>query len=204
MIPLADKILQVDDLMLHKANVAEKIKRAIDLAESRNSEGMVKYASVDKDALVDLFVRMLKQLDLNGDEVGAKNFIQGLASQASKTAAIKSGSKTDTIKIVSKALKDSHYQVDVSKDVVKHKGKEVLMVSCYARDAYLGRYLIKRNYFFTPDREVAANQAYDEILTKVGALKDRYYQEILDVAGIFSQLKRVLDGVISEIDFKDD
>ena len=31
------------------------------------------------------------------------------------------------------------------------------------------------------DREASADDAYDEINTKVGALKDRYYEEILDV-----------------------
>jgi hypothetical protein len=35
------------------------------------------------------------------------------------------------------------------------------MVSCYARDAYLGRYLIKRNFFYTAEREKFADNAYD-------------------------------------------
>jgi two-component SAPR family response regulator len=78
------------------------------------------------------------------------------------------------------------------------------MVSCYARDAYLGRYLIKRNYFYTEDRNKFADNAYDEILTKVSDIKDRYYNEVIDVHGIFQQIKQSLDGVISELAIKED
>ena len=78
------------------------------------------------------------------------------------------------------------------------------MVSCYARDAYLGRYLIKRNYYFTQDREEFADHAYDEIMLKMASLKDRYYNEIIDVSGIFAHMKTVLDGVVSEIKFQED
>ena len=78
------------------------------------------------------------------------------------------------------------------------------MISCYARDAYLGRYLIKRNFFYTEDREASADDAYGEILLKMGALKDRYYNEVIDVSAIFAQMKKVLDGVVSEIHMEED
>jgi len=77
------------------------------------------------------------------------------------------------------------------------------MVSCYARDSYLGRYLIKRNYFYTKDREKSADSTYDEIMTKVAAIKDRYYNELIETPAIFTQIKQVLDGVISEIEIKE-
>jgi hypothetical protein len=78
------------------------------------------------------------------------------------------------------------------------------MVSCYARDAYLGRYLVKRNYFYSMEREAAADQAFDEIETKMKALKDRYYEEVMDVSAISTQAKKILDGVIPEIEFAED
>jgi hypothetical protein len=78
------------------------------------------------------------------------------------------------------------------------------MVSCYARDAYLGRYLIKRNYFYTTEREAIADSFYDEILTKIGTIKDRYYSGIIDVSEISTQIRKVLDGVISEIKMEED
>ena len=112
--------------------------------------------------------------------------------------------RSDEIKIVSRAQRDSHYQVDISKDMITLHGKKVHMVSCYARDAYLGRYIVKRNYFFTSEREKAANEAYDEIQTKMAALKDRYYNEVMEVSAISTQLKMVLDGVVSEIKIEED
>jgi len=112
--------------------------------------------------------------------------------------------RKDEIKIVSKSIKDSHYQIDISKDIITKDNKKIFMVSCYARDAYLGRYLIKRNYFYTNDREEFADNSYDEIITKISALKDRYYNDIINVASITTQIKQILDGVISEIKSEED
>jgi hypothetical protein len=140
------------------------------------------------------------------DIKGLVNKIAADSSDLNKQAAIKKEGKErkEEVKIASKNIKDSHYQIDVSKDFVQKNGSKMIMVSCYARDAYLGRYLIKRNYFYTPDREKFADNAYDEILTKVGEIKDRYYNEVIDVAGIFAQIKKTLDGVISEIQMAED
>ena len=62
---------------------------------------------------------------------------------------------------------------------------------------------IKRNYFYTLEREASANEAYNEIFVKMGALKDRYYSEVIDISNISSQIKIILDGVISEIKSND-
>jgi hypothetical protein len=134
------------------------------------------------------------------------NKISSESTDLNKSASLNKNSveRRDDIKIVSKNIKDSHYQVDISKDIIQRDGKKMIMVSCYARDAYLGRYLIKRNYFYTEDRNKFADNAYDEILTKVSDIKNRYYQEVIDVSGIFAQIKQSLDGVISEIEMKED
>jgi len=205
---------KIDDLSLIKSLAVNKIKQVIDFAENIPSKGFNKFASsnIDNNALINLFAAMLRQLDLNTNGINKdqiNGLIQNLSASANangleKTSAIKNSERKDDIKIVSKSIKDSHYQIDISKDVIVHKGKRVFMVSCYARDAYLGRYLIKRNYFYTMEREAAADMAYDEIHLKMKALKDRYYNEIIDVPSISHQAKVILDGVISEIDFKED
>jgi len=139
----------------------------------------------------------------------AHQIIKNLAAQT-KVALNKSGTttsdtKSDVVKISSKLIRDSNYDVDISKDVVTHNNQKVYMVSCYMRDAYLGRYIIKRNYFYTMDREAAAaNDAYDEILTKTKALKERYHQDVIKVSAVTTQIKTILDGVISEIEIKED
>jgi len=43
-----------------------------------------------------------------------------------------------------------------------------------------------------------------KFFVKAKALKNRYYNEIIDVAGISSQIKIILDGVISEIKLEED
>ena len=201
--PVLNSQFKIDAMRLHKGIAVNKICQAIDFADEHSKSGLQKFAS--NDGLIQLFSQMLEQLSLKVGEGEAQDLVRKLSAKCTESGEnIKSGNRETNVKIVSKALKDSHYQVDVSKGVIIHKGRKVLMVSCYARDAYLGRYLIKRNYFFTTEREASANDAYDEIVKKVDALKDRYYNEILDVAGIFAQTKRILDGVVSEVEFNDD
>lgn len=198
---------KIDDLQLQKMVAINKIENVL----SFGSGALIKTASINHDTLINLFIKMLASLNLETDGKNIHETLDNLSKNTSddnafsKMAArnVKSERK-DEIKIASKSIKDSHYQIDLSKDAISKNGKKIIMVSCYARDAYLGRYLIKRNYFYTMDREVSANEAYDELLVKTNALKDRYYNEIIDVAGISSQIKVILDGVISEIKFEED
>ena len=198
----------IDDLQLHKCVAANKIGQVLDMIKSEGSQRMIRTASANNDKIIDLFTQMLATLNMEAGENNVKEIINRMATSENidKNASInkRNRERKEDIKIASKHVKDSHYQIDLSKDVIKHGDKEVFMVSCYARDAYLGRYLIKRNYFYTMDREKSADKAYDEIITKMSSIKDRYYNDIIKVSGIFTQIKQVLDGVISEIEMKDD
>jgi len=204
--------LLIDDMLLHKNIAANKMGNILEAIEQSKKEKMTRTASVGNNKLINLLTSMLQTLNMRVKDdnvqevVNNVNKIGNTENDLNKSASINKDSKErrDDIKIVSKSIKDSHYQVDVSKDIIQKSGKKMIMVSCYARDAYLGRYLIKRNYFYTEDRNTFADNAYDEILTKVAAIKDRYYNEIIDVGGIFTQLKQSLDGVISEIEIKED
>jgi hypothetical protein len=207
--------LLIDDMLLHKNVAANKMGNILEAIEQSKKEKMTRTASmgsmgsVGNNKLITLLTSMLQTLNMRVKDDNVQevvNKIGNTENDLNKSASMVKDSKErrDDIKIVSKSIKDSHYQVDVSKDIIQKSGKKMIMVSCYARDAYLGRYLIKRNYFYTEDRNTFADNAYDEILTKVAAIKDRYYNEIIDVSGIFTQLKQSLDGVISEIEIKED
>jgi len=213
----------INDVYLHKYVAANKmcqIMDEMDTADKCSPKGVIKTASSNSDSsndtshLIELFSKMLSALNMtsNSNE-NIKDVISKITTSATsatsannKQASIdKAGQeRTESIKIVSKSIKDSHYQIDVSKDIIQKEGKKIFMVSCYARDAYLGRYLIKRNYFYTMDREKFADNSYNEIITKIGSLKNRYYNEIIDVSGIFTHIKQVLDGVVSEIAINED
>jgi hypothetical protein len=215
MIPLI-KCSELNDIYLHKLAASNKIFSAISEAEKAKARSKIRTASSGDQQyeLVNAFIKILAQLNLRIFDKEAESVINNLSKSGSpaiesspevKQASIsKKGDRKDELKIVSKNLRDSHYQVDVSKDLINRDGKKVYMVSCYARDAYLGRYLIKRNFFFTPDRETSADDAYDEIMKKVASIKERYYSEVIGVAEIFAQFKKSLDGVISEVRFEED
>lgn len=205
--------IHIDDLPLQKFIAAEKMKKVLSFIKQKESEGLIKTAS-NEDLMLSLFAKMITYLSMKLAANNTKEVYNNLSKDAqestepelNKTSSVKKtgAEKKDEIKIVSKHIKDSHYQVDVSKDIITQDDKKVYMVSCYARDAYLGRYLIKRNYFFSDEREKFADNAYDEIMLKFGALKDRYYNEIIDVSAITTQMKKILDGVISEIQSEED
>ena len=209
-IPITSQF-NLNETYLFKAKSIEKITELLSFAENQK---MTKYASkggngLNQTDLINLFANMLRCLNLNteGNIDDVFNNLMAKSNTEVKSAAIKSsnkGERSDEIKIASKEIKDSHYQVDVSKDIVNRNGRNVHMISCYMRDAYLGRYIIKRNYFYTNNRESAANDAYDEILTKMTALKDRYYNGISTISEITPQAKIILDGVISEIKMEED
>lgn len=203
----------LDIVYLHKLQASNKMLKVLDGVDSILSKPLTKTASSDTISLVNAFMTILSSLNIQVDSTD-KESISNLMSNLSKTGTSLSSEKQsshkrnserkDEIKIVSKSQKDSHYQIDVSKDLVVKNSKKLYMVSCYARDAYLGRYLIKRNFFYTSDREAAADDAYDEILTKISATKERYYSEIMDVSGIFTQIRQVLDGVVAEVKMEED
>lgn len=201
---------RIDDLGLQKLAAAKRIGEVLSFISAQKTGKMVRTASTEQFAMIDLFAKMLSCLNLKtgtGDASEALgNLLKANTDVQVKEAAVKKvgKEKRDEIKIVSKSVKDSHYQVDVSKDMVDKDGQKVIMISCYARDAYLGRYLIKRNYFFASDREIFADDAYNEIMTKVGVIKDRYYSNMITAENIFTQVKKILDGIISEIRSEED
>lgn len=197
----------LDDLPLQKFSAKEKIGKVLDLIQTERQKPLIRTASSDETvtAMVTMFNNMLSLLNLKAN-TDSQGLIEKLASkeELTKSAAKKSASRSVDIKIASKAIKDSHYQIDLSKDLVVKGGSKIFMVSCYGRDAYLGRYLVKRNFYFTADREAAADEAYDEIYNKMNALKERYYSGILAVSGVSTQMRKILDGVVSEIASEED
>jgi len=210
MLPIIPQNDLIDDVHLQKYKSVMKMQKVMSLVQENDTQKMTKTASsgVDNKTLINLFAKMLETLNMEATD-NISEFISSVNKKSDnidKYAALDKQGKerSDSIKIVSKTVKDSHYQIDVSQDIIKQNGQEVLMVSCYARDAYLGRYMIKRNFFYAPDRSKVASRAYDEILAKVNETKDRYYNEIIDVPSIFNQIKQTLDGVISEIEIKED
>lgn len=113
-------------------------------------------------------------------------------------------SREKRIVVASKALRDSHYQFDVTQDSVVNDGKRLILVAAYLRDAYLGRYLIKRNFYFTADNKKDADAVYDETITRFERIKARYHEDRIPVNGIFAETKAYLDGVRADITFNGD
>ena len=126
--------------------------------------------------------------------------------EISKTATAKEGvkSKDVTVKIASKSIRESHYFMDVSLDPIKKADKSLTMVSYLLREGYLGRYMIKRCFYFLPSNTSEAEETYAELVRKSEAVKRRYLQGDTKPFEVLPQVKAFLDGVKGDFEFKEE
>jgi len=123
------------------------------------------------------------------------------SSNMHKTAKQEDGSSEETIKIASKRVEDSHFFIDVSKDEISKNGKSLILVCAYMREGYLGRYMIKRNYYFLPDNPEEADEIYGDLVSKSRRIRKRYYSSKIGINDIFPELKSILDATKGDLEF---
>jgi len=165
---------------------------------------MTKTASVGNDVLK-AFAAALEGMGVKAN-IDIGELLKRLSSSESmeKTASEKDGSREGTIKIASKKVEDSHYFIDVSKDSINKKGKSLILVSAYMREGYLGRYMIKRNYFFLADNDSEADQTFDELTSKANRIKRRYYEDKIGINEIFTEMKAAMDAARGDLEFEEE
>lgn len=170
-----------------------------DIKKVKTSQKMIKTASFDSSSasndVLRIFAKALSEMKIK-TEIDLGELFKRIFAASNE----KSSSREETIKIASKEIKDSHYQVDISKEPVEKNGMKLFMVSAYLRDAYLGRYLIKRNYFYLSDNEKKANDIFDEIGSKIRDVKSRYYKDGIAVKAITTEIFEKLQSIKSDIE----
>jgi len=127
-------------------------------------------------------------------------------AELGKTAASKDDatSRDTTIRVASTTVKDSHYFMDVSLDPIRKADKSLVMVSFLLREGYLGRYMIKRCFYYLPSNVKEAEATYDELVRKAEGVKRRYLQGDAKPFDVMPQVKAFLDGVRGDFEFKDE
>jgi hypothetical protein len=170
-----------------------KIKNIKLIKTASNNANITDFLQIFAKALSDMNLKT--EIDL-GELLKRIMFWQSTSIE--KNAAKKDKSREETIKIASKEVKDSHYHIDVSKDSIEKSGIKLHMASVYARDAYLGRYLIKRNFYYLDDNENSADETFDELTNKIRKIKAKYHGDQCTVNGILTDVKNILTGVVSD------
>jgi len=163
---------------------------------------LVKRASSNDDAL-QAMAEVLAGMGVKAN-IDIGELLKRLANTSlNKEAATKNGGDAEeTVKIASKKIKDSHYFFDVAKTAVSRDGKSLIMVSAYMREGYLGRYLIKRNFYFLPDNGKEASEIYESLIKNCRRTRRRYYDDKIGINDIFPEVKAFLDGTRG--DFEDE
>jgi hypothetical protein len=169
------------------------------------SESMIKTASTGGGDLIKAVAEALAGMGVKANiDIGDLLKRLAAATGMEKTASEKSGSSDNTVKIASKRVEDSHFFIDIAKDTISKKGKSLILVSAYMREGYLGRYMIKRNYFFLPDNDMDASDTYNELLAKAKKVKRRYYEDKIGINGIFPELKAAMDAARGDLEYEDE
>lgn len=166
-------------------------------------KGMVKTASASSDAVltaVKAFVAALEAVS------ATTNITAETVVELGKTAAISGDAKSKdvTIRVASTSVKDSHYFMDVSMDPIRKSDKSLVMVSFLLREGYLGRYMIKRCFYYLPSNIKEADSTYEELVRKGEGVKRRYLQGDAKPFDVLPQVKAFLDGIRGDFEFKDE
>lgn len=110
--------------------------------------------------------------------------------------------KDISIKIASKEIRDSHYGIDVAKDLIIKNNKKYIMVSAYVKEDYVGKYLLKKNYYYLPKNEKFASNTFNEIIEKIKMIKKLYHEGSIDIREVTSSIIKVFGGIIGDVKFE--
>ena len=166
----------------------------LDVLAKYASEKLVKTASFGTESL-SILKAVIEALEKVGIEANVKSVsdLQMLSKQAEEKKNARS--KDESIRIASKEIKDSHFNIDVSKNVIEKDGKELEMVSFLMTDAYLGRYIIKRNFYYLPSNVKEAEDVFEELVRKSKRVKAQYLSSKMAITDIKPEVKAFLDCV---------
>lgn len=135
--------------------------------------------------------------------VGIQELMAEFAKEAEKLDKLAESSKKvrkHDVRITSKKVQDSHYFIYLSLDEVKKYGKSVVLVSAYMQEGYLGRYLIKRNFYFLPKNKSTADDLFESMIGVFEVIKEKYYNEDIKITDIFPMVKKVLDESTGDLE----
>lgn len=172
---------------------------------SKPAAGMVRQASAGADPLaaIKAIIEVLQAAGVKAN-IPEEKLAVSLSKEAARDTDGTSGSMERTIRIASKTIKESHYFIDVTSDTIQHHGRKMIMVCLFMREGYLGRYMIKRNFFYMPENSGEARETFRELARKAERLKGRYHDGSINVNDFMPEVKALLDGIRGDFEIEED
>ncbi len=179
----------------------------LDILVKMKSVKMKKTASSgnNSESAISILIKALSSMGLNVN-IDIGELLKKLSEnqeQMVKEAKSTDSSCQEVIKIASKDIKDSHYDIDVCKNRITKNGTSLIMVSAYMKEAYLGRYLIKRNYYFIEGNSKDSDYIYADLIEKFNRIKTRYHDGKISSKEIFIEAKSLLDATKGDLSLDD-
>jgi len=193
-----------NSLWFEKFVDSQRANQVLDAISEAKNTRMIKTASSGQEiqSAISMLIKALSGMGLkvNIDIGELLNKISENQDQMVKEAKSKSDSSQEIVKIASKDIKDSHYDIDICKNIIVKNGNSLIMVSAYMKEAYLGRYLIKRNYYFVDANKKDSDYIYNDLIEKFNRIKTRYYEGKISSKEIFVEAKSLLDATKGDIE----
>lgn len=160
-----------------------------------HKEEMIKIASGKKQTIGDFIEKYGLSSDIDISEVEAST------DKEAKKVTGEYGDEV-TIKIISKEIKDPHYEIVVELADMEKNDIDITAVSFYCKDGYLGRYLLKRDMYFLRKNKTKAREAMAEIIEASKEVKERYYSGKIISGEIFKELNNIAQTREGDFTFK--
>jgi hypothetical protein len=141
---------------------------------------------------------------LSDDKAKTNDFVSSEIEKESAKKTADSIDKSEVIKIVSKRIEHSHYHAYLALNDIMRDGKSWYMVSILLKDEYLGRYLVKRNYYFYPDNKDGARKCFYDLIDEMGGVRKSYYSDDIDIVNIQPEIRRITDNFKGDVNLEQD
>lgn len=100
--------------------------------------------------------------------------------------------------IVSKNIRDSHYESYIYCFEANKDRNDMHIVSYFMKELYLGRYLIKRNFYF--EKKADALGLFDNLESETEDVRDRYYDGELENSDVPVKIQNYLSDLSGDIE----
>ena len=110
----------------------------------------------------------------------------------------------ENIVIISREIKDPHYDVKISRVKMRKNDENIFVVSFLLKENYLGRYLISRNLYFLEGNSKKSKDVLEEVVNFVKVIRNDYYSEEFDSIHIPTLLQNFIMKKTGDFDFKNE
>lgn len=185
----------IEEILLEqeKQKKADTVFEALQ-ALSEHKQSLVKTASNGKMTIGDFIERFGLSSKISFDEIGEL--------KEAKKQIVNDNKDKEVITIISKEIKDPHYEIYIEIADMEKSDIDITTLSFYCKEAYLGRYLIKRDAYFLRKNKKEAIKAMRNLVQAINDIKQEYYDGNMICGEVSKALHNIAQAQTGDFTFK--